>query len=95
MFFRRRKRARRTGCSLLVTATLVTCALLVMNRIVVASLYVVTVPSNLDYPQGRTVVSTLAMIGLLLPEWWLIDWLTAKLKMMYRWIEASQRDVEI
>jgi len=95
MFFRRRKRVRRSGCSLLVVATLVTCVLLVLNRIVAASLYRVAVPANFDFPRVRTIVSMLAMFGLLLPEWWLIDWIVAKLKATYRWIEALPHDADL
>ena len=81
MFFRRRKKARRSGGRLLVTATLVICVLLVVNRILAAfRLYRVIVPASFDYPKVRTIISVLAMVGLLLPEWWLMDWSTAKLK---------------
>ena len=73
MISRRRRSAQRSGCGLLVQATVITCALLVLNRIVVASLYAAVVPPNAQHPKLRTVVSMLAIIGLLVPEWWLLD----------------------
>jgi hypothetical protein len=89
MFFRR-KDTRRSGATVLVRMTLVTCMLLVANRVLAVSLYRVLVPASFDIPKVQTIVSVLAMIGLLLPEWWLIDWSTAKLKSLFRWLEAAQ-----
>lgn len=90
MFFHRRKNSRRSGGPLLVVVTLVTCLLLIGNRVLAGSLYHAIVPENLDIPKGRTIISVLAMIGLLLPEWWLIDWILGKFKAVYRWLEAAQ-----
>lgn len=90
MFFHRRKDTRRSNGSLLVRATLVTCMLLVANRVLAVSLYRVLIPASIDFPKVQTIVSVLAMIGLLLPEWWLIDWGIAKLKSLYHWLEAAQ-----
>jgi riboflavin transporter FmnP len=95
MFFHRRRRVRRSGCSLLVVATLVTCMLLVCNRILAASLYRVAVPTDFDFPRVRTVVSMLAMVGLLLPEWWLIDWTAARFKAVYHWIESPRSGADL
>jgi hypothetical protein len=91
MFFRRRKNARRSGGPLLVAVTLMTCLLLIANRVLAGSLYHAIVPADLDIPKARTIISVLAMIGLLLPEWWLIDRILGKLKAAYRWLEAAQR----
>lgn len=67
------ERGRRSGCGLLLLACLVTCGLLLANRLLVTSLYLALVPPRLDYPRLRTVIQFLLMVLLLLPEWWLID----------------------
>ena len=63
----------RGGCGLLVVASIVTCLLLLVNRVFVTSLYAVVVPSKFDFDRLRIMLQFLFMIGLLLPEWWLID----------------------
>ena len=66
-------RTPRGGCGLLVVASVITCLLLLVNRVFVTSLYAVVVPSKFDYDRLRIMLQFLFMIGLLLPEWWLID----------------------
>jgi len=69
----RTRRPRRGGCGLLLLSCLVTCGLLLANRVLVTSLYLIMVPPQFDYAQLRTVVQFVFMVVLLLPEWWLID----------------------
>jgi hypothetical protein len=63
----------RSGCGLLVVASVATCLLLLVNRVFVTSLYAVVVPGKFDFDRPRIMLQFLFMIGLLLPEWWLID----------------------
>jgi len=93
MVLRRKKDGRRSGVMLLVIGTLVTCLLLVGNGVLVSSLYRAFVPASMDVPKLRTMVSMLIMVGLLLPEWWLLDWSGARIRSFYRWLEGAPTDV--
>ncbi len=86
--------ARRSGTSVLVRTTVVTCILLVINRVLAVSLCRALLPARIDIPKVQAMVSMLAMIGLLLPEWWLLDWSTSRLKALFRWMEAAERHVD-
>ena len=66
-------RIRRTGCGLLLVASTITCLLVLVNRVLVMSVYAAIVPSRFDYDRLRAVLQFLLMIALLLPEWWVID----------------------
>lgn len=69
----RRIRTRYGGCLMLLLACAVTCLLLIVNRIVVHALYDFLTPRGADHQKVRALIVFLATIGLLLPEWWLID----------------------
>jgi hypothetical protein len=58
---------------LLLGSCLITCLLLVVNRVLVNSIYLLVVPPGMDYARLRTVLQFLFLIVLLLPEWWMID----------------------
>jgi hypothetical protein len=66
----------------------VSCALLLLNRVLVVSLYAAAVPPALDFPRFRVIIQFLAIIGFLLPEWWLIDLLVRQLRNLYKAADA-------
>ncbi len=86
----RHRTVRRSGCSLLALTTLVTCVLLVCNRTVAAAVYRLAVPAAIDDPRLRTVLLMLAMVGLLLPEWWLLDALAGRLRALYHRLQTAR-----
>jgi hypothetical protein len=61
---------------MLLVTVVVTCLLLLVNRVLAMSLWGVLEPANASLPRLRTVVQALFMIGMLLPEWWVIDGVT-------------------
>ena len=71
----RREPQRRSGCAVLLLALLITCLMLLVNRVLATSLYNALVPSRLEMPRLRTIVQFFVMVGLLLPEWWMIDYI--------------------
>jgi hypothetical protein len=77
---------------LLVFACLMSCLLLIVNRMLVTSLYSVLVPTSFDHPKLRTVLLFVAMIALLFPQWWLIDWASDRIGRMYRLTDGSSRE---
>ena len=93
MFSRRQYRSRRSGLGLLVVACAVAGALLIVNRLVVSSVYAALVPSALDYPKLRTFVAMLAIAGLLIPEWWLIDVASARFRRFVQSLRAAHHNV--
>ena len=93
MFSRRQYRSRRSGLGLLVVACAVAGALLIVNRLVVASLYAALVPSAVDNPKLRTFVAMLAMAGLLIPEWWLLDLAAARFRRSVQSLRASRHNL--
>jgi hypothetical protein len=93
MIPRLRNRSRRSGCGLLLVTCAVTCALVVVNRVVVSSVYSVLVSAELDHPKLRTLVSMLAIAGLLIPEWWFLDVVSAKLARALHALRVSRRNV--
>ena len=92
MRFLFRRRRRRTGCGLLFVACAVTCLLLVANRMLVTSVYAALVPPDVDPPKLRTTLSFLAIIGLLFPEWWLIDWGSYHVRNLYGALDSSRKE---
>lgn len=58
---------------MLLGAVLVTCLLLVVNRLLARACYDFVVPARFDFDRLRTIVQFLLMFGLLIPQWWLID----------------------
>ena len=82
-----------SGLGLLVVACAVAGALLIVNRLVVSSVYAALVPSALDYPKLRTFVAMLAIAGLLIPEWWLIDVASARFRRSVQSLRASRHNV--
>lgn len=67
------KQQRRGGCLPLVVACITASCLLVLNRVLVLSLYLVLVPTTLDHPKVQSLVTMILMVGLLFPEWWILD----------------------
>ncbi len=85
-------RTHRSGCGLLVVASAVTCLLWLMNRLVVASLYGVIVPDDFEYARLRVILQFLLLIGLLFPEWWLIDRTIQFVRASFGAIESPETD---
>ncbi len=82
-----RKRGR-SGCGLLLLTCAVACALIALNRALVTSFYGAIVPPSLDFPRFGVFIQFLAMIALLLPEWWLIDWTLHRIRRLYKAAET-------
>ncbi len=80
MRLRNRNQQRRSGCLPLVVACLTACCLLILNRVIVLSLYLLLVPEALDYPKVQTLVTMIMIVGLLFPEWWMLDWVAGRLR---------------
>lgn len=70
---RTNKQQRRGGCLPLAVACLTACGLLILNRIIVLSLYLLLVPEALDHPKIQSLLTMIMIVGLLLPEWWILD----------------------
>lgn len=87
----RRRSRRRLGCGLLVVAVAVTCVLLVVNRLIVSSFYSAVVPGEWDFPKIRTVVCFVVLVCLLVPEWWLIDWVMEGVRRVVRSLDRARR----
>ncbi|MHB0957464.1 MAG: hypothetical protein ACYC6N_18230 [Pirellulaceae bacterium] len=94
MTVRHPSRSRRSGCGLLVIACGVACALLLVNRVLVLSLYLMLMPAALDHPKLRTLVVMLGIVALLIPEWWLIDLISARFARLRHGLRASQRNAQ-
>ncbi len=88
-------RIRRNGCGLLFGACVVTCLLVLANRVLVSSLYAAVVPARFDYDRLRTMVQFLFMVGLLLPEWWFLDRLAQLLRAASRGLDSSGNDDQL
>jgi hypothetical protein len=81
-------RRRRTGCGLLLGSCVITCVLLVVNRVLVTSIYAALVPPEIDPPKLRTALAFLAIVALLFPEWWWIDWCGHHIRRFYGSLES-------
>jgi hypothetical protein len=80
----RRIRNRYGGCLILLIACAVTCLLLIVNRIVGHAVYDLLTSHGADQPKLRALIVFLAIIGLLFPEWWLIDYTTERIRRLRR-----------
>ncbi len=67
--------------------------ILIVNRLVIASLYAALVPSAVDNPKLRTFVAMLAMAGLLIPEWWLLDVAAARFRRSVQSLRTSRHNL--
>ncbi len=79
MPIRTSQQQRRGGCLPLAVACITACCLLVLNRIIVLSLYLLLVPEALDHPKVQSLITMIMIVGLLFPEWWVLDRLTHRL----------------
>ena len=84
-----RSRNRHAGCGTLASAVLITCLMLVANRLLARALYELSVPARFEFERLRTVIEFLLMIGLLFPEWWLLDRLT---KVVRNWLRSKDSE---
>jgi hypothetical protein len=78
MRLRNRNQQRRSGCLPLTVVCFTTCCLLIVNRVIVLSLYLLVVPEAVDHPKVQTLVTMIMIVGLLLPEWWILDWIASR-----------------
>lgn len=85
-------RIRHAGCGWLVSACVITCLLVVANRMLGNAIYDLLVPRTLDQPKFRSMTVFLAIIGLLVPEWWLLDWCAERVRHVLRASLGARRD---
>jgi hypothetical protein len=79
MRFRNRNQPRRSGCLPLTVACITTCCLLIINRGIALSLYQLLVPEALNHPKVQMLATMIMTVGLLLPEWLVLDWGASRL----------------
>ncbi len=74
----------KNGCLVVVVYCLTTCLLLAANRVLVVSAYAAVVPQAFDVDKLRTLFQFLAMVALVVPEWWVLDKLLQKWRQVRR-----------
>lgn len=82
---------KRASCGLLIGACGLTAIMLVVNRVIVASLYAATVGSSLDVPKIQVLVMFVGIVVLLVPEWWLFDQVMSRTRRFLESLDAARR----
>lgn len=73
------------GCALLLVTCIATCLLLLMNRVLIAWVYLLVVPQQWDGDKLRTFALFVGPVLLILPEWWLFDTVSRRIgQLLYR-----------